>query len=311
MWDELKTKIKVLNERVWENRAEWPLVEDWLNNFTGLKEPADVEKLHALYLLSKFMYFGDRETRALLRAMFRDAYKYPIIAEIRRNNGDTLDEKFINAVFDQERQATRFLGVGNPSESGYHLLYYFRQENRLPKSLFINTHEIFTQTGSGARVIRDMSIKRYVFLDDLCGSGKQATDYSREVLKELKALRPGTIASYYVLFATVKALDDIRNNTLFDDVACVFDLDSSFKCFADESRYFAGGASGVSKTIAHDICLHYGSHLWPSHPLGYRDGQLLLGFHHNTPDNSLPIIWADEPGLDWQPIFKRYPKELY
>ena len=28
--------------------------------------------------------------------------------------------------------------------------------------------------------------------------------------------------------------------------------------------------------------------------LGYRDSQLLIGFQHNTPDNTLPIIWYDE-----------------
>ena len=42
--------------------------------------------------------------------------------------------------------------------------------------------------------------------------------------------------------------------------------------------------------------------------LGFRNGQLLLSLHHNTPNNTLPIIWYDEDGIEWTPIFKRYNK---
>ena len=40
----------------------------------------------------------------------------------------------------------------------------------------------------------------------------------------------------------------------------------------------------------------------------FRNGQLLIGFHHNVPDNTLPILWFDSPNADWRPIFRRYPK---
>ncbi|KAA6335627.1 hypothetical protein EZS27_016169, partial [termite gut metagenome] len=52
-WGNLKAKIKILNETLWDNRALNPSVEKWLDNFS-----TDKEKFHALYLLSKFMYFG-------------------------------------------------------------------------------------------------------------------------------------------------------------------------------------------------------------------------------------------------------------
>lgn len=311
MWDDLKRTIKILNERIWENKATWPTVEAWLANFVGAKDNVEVEKLHALYLLAQFHYFGARETRALLRALFRDIYRYPIIERIRKQNNDTIDEDLIKDLFLQELQATRFLGVGNPSESGTHLLYYFRQENGLPKNLFINSHELFKQAGAADRNIRTPSIRRYVFLDDLCGSGQQAATYSKELLVDLKRLEPKASVAYYVLFATTSALSHIRDKTLFDEVSCVFDLDPSFKCFEEGSRYFSEDDNGIDRQKARDICLHYGERLWLDHPLGYRDSQLLIGFHHNTPDNTLPVIWFDEPGSPWRPIFKRYPKELW
>jgi hypothetical protein len=307
MSDELTAKIKVLNERIWEDRARMPAINAWLSNFTGQSAAVDIERKHALHILAHFMYFGSRETRALLKSLFRDAYRYPIIETIRRTNGDTVDGSLIRSHFASELAATRFLGVGNPAESGTHLLYYFRQENGLPKELFINPHQIFSRTSSGV-ALRAPNVKRYIFLDDISGSGHQAQEYSQEIVSELKRLAPTAHAAYYVLFATTEALTIIRSNTLFDDVNCVFDLDPSFACFGDSSRYFAQNDSDIDKNIARQMCLHYGGLLWPDHPLGYGDCQLLLGFHHNTPDNTLPIIWYDEPGSPWHAMFKRYPK---
>ena len=144
MKEHLQRKIKVLNERVWESRANWPAVLRWLENFDGQTASLEEERLHALYLLSQMMYFGAPEIRALLKSMYRDAYRYPIIESLRRAHGDTTDESLIASLFSRELLATRFLGIGNPSESGTHLLYHFRQENNLPKDLFINAHQIFT-----------------------------------------------------------------------------------------------------------------------------------------------------------------------
>lgn len=307
MWDELRAKIKILNETVWDHHANWPAVEQWLANFAGDVSGEKSERLHALFLLSQFMFFGAPELRQLIRALYRDVFAYPIIENIRRANGDTTDRRLIALRFSSEMRTTRFLGIGNPSESGTHLLYYFRQENRLPKRLFINPHQLFSVGSSRDRSVRDPRVTRYVFLDDLCASGQQAEEYSDQLLKELKTLQPQARAYYYVLFATSDALQAIRA-TEFDDVQAVVELDRSFRCFDDASRYFVGAPSDIDKTFALALCTRYGRQLLPSHPLGYRDGQLLLGFHHNTPDNTLPIIWHDHPSGRWVPIFRRYPK---
>lgn len=60
------------------------------------------------------------------------------------------------------------------------------------------------------------------------------------------------------------------------------------------------------------LAQRFGRRLQPNHPLGYRDGQLLLGFAYNTPDNSLPIIWSSGTrDVPWTPVFKRYSKLGY
>jgi hypothetical protein len=254
------------------------------------------------------MYFGSRQMRALLKAMYRDKYKYPIVEQVRRANADTVDAAIIQPRFQETLDATRFLGVGNPSESGVHLLYYYRQENQLKKKYFINAHEIFSVEG-GNRVLRYPSVTRYVFIDDFCGSGSQGKRYSKDILAELKTLSPDCVAAYHVLFATTEGLRVLREETKFDSAECIYELDSTFKCFGGDSRYFSKPIEGIDKTEVEAMCRKYGSQLDRTAPLGFSDCQLLIGFHHNTPNNTLPIIWFDEPGgPPWTPIFRRYSK---
>ena len=216
----------------------------------------------------------------------------------------------IGQAFSDELQKTRFLGVGNPSESGCHLLYYFRQENCLPKTQFIHTHEIFHRdANTNLPILRHPDVRRYIFIDDFCGTGKQGTQYSRDVVSEIKRLDATAVVAYYVLFATTDGIGKVRDEAGFNEVACIYELDSTFKCFDERARYFADHPADIEKAFAEGMSREYGLGLVRSHPLGYEDCQLLIAFHHNTPDNTLPIIWYDEPsGAPWTPVFRRYPK---
>ena len=115
-------QIQVLNSTLWENRALRPRIEEWLNNFS-LSE----EKDYALYMLSRLIYYNSNNIRNLLIALYRDLFRYPIIKKIREDNGHTIDEMIIEKAFYEELMNTRFLGVGNPSESGAHLLYFAKK----------------------------------------------------------------------------------------------------------------------------------------------------------------------------------------
>ena len=305
----LRAKIKTLNETVWENRATEPAISDWLDNFAASNSAAPDERAHALFLLSNFMYFGGRQIRELLKALYRDLYRYPIVEDIRRANHDTLDVDLIDPLFRAECEATRFLGVGNPAESGCHLLYYFRQENGLPNNLFIHTHQVFTRAAGPLR-LRDPTVKRYIFIDDFCGSGKQGTEYSQDIVEEIKRLNRHAFVAYYVLFATTQGISKVRADTAFDAAGAIYELDPSFKCFSVGSRYFRNPVAGIEKAFCEQMCRQYGARMAATPDvLGFDDSQLLIGFHHNTPDNTLPIIWFDGLGsVPWKPIFRRYPK---
>ena len=331
----LYNKIDTLNQILWDNRALRPTIDEWLNNFEEGEEREE-----ALYLLSKCMYFGHSNIRALLRSLYKDKYRSAVIQEIRAENGGTLDEDFIEAEFRRRLMNTRFLGVGNPSESGVHLLYYFRQENRIPRKLFINTDEMFASNSDGTICLNEDKCKgvdRVVFIDDLCGSGSQvSSNYGvRPCVEKLRILENHIKVSYLMMFGTTKGIENVRNATvkdstenLFDEVETVMELNESYKCFSDCSRYFKENDAEF-KEKTREMALKHGRMLMDKiidkdyhqklgeeernkkiehRSLGFGDCQLLLSMQHNTPNNTLPILWFDEDDMVWTPIFKRYNK---
>jgi hypothetical protein len=261
------------------------------------------------------MYFGGREIRVLLRALYTNLVLIPIIQYVRKHNQATRDEGLIKREVFACLSKTRFLGVGNPSESGVHLLYYFRQENSLPKELFLDAANIFTRAnvdGKSDVVLRDNSVERYIFLDDLCGSGETAEKYSEDLLPRILSVGGEVDLHYYSIFATSHGLKRVREKSLFADrCGSVFELDETYKCLTEGSRYLTSMPKSINKEILLKLNLHYGNLVCPGHPTGFENGQLLLAFNHNTPDNTLPIIWRDQANgspTPWESALKRYHK---
>lgn len=310
----LLAKIMILNEHVWEGRVPRPRIDEWLENFTGKVAPLEQERLHALYWLSQFMYFGGKEIRVLVRSLYRDLFLKPLIQEARLKlpAGSTIDD--LKRKVASELASTRFFGLGNPSESGAHLLYYFRQESQLPKESFMDAVRIFTRDSNGQRQIRKPEIKRYVFLDDICGSGDTAIDYSEEVVSELKEMKRDAIASYYCLFASSGGMERVRTSSQFgQNCGAVYELDDSYKCLTPGTRHFSGHSfSEIDEALAFQMARTYGDLIDDRYTAGWKSTEMLLGFHHNTPDNTIGIIWSDSSWggslIPWTPIFRRYPK---
>ena len=307
-------KIKVLNELLWENRADRPSVQQWLENFTGSHSPEDIERRHALYLLSRFLYYGGTEIRVLLRSMFQDLVRHPLTVSARSTMSDPDDFDEIHQGFLAELAATRFIGLGNPAESGTHILYDFRLANGLPIEYFCNFHELFSAAlNSKDNEWSDSSVKRVVFIDDFCGTGTQATDIAVKYLPVMHqaADRSGVAIKvwYLTMLGTIDGLASVRADAAFDRVDAVSELDDTYRAFGPGSQIFVKPPEGIERDIAEEVSRHYGRDLVPSSPLGYGDCQLLLGFRHNVPDNTLPIFWADaSPEHPWSPIFPRISK---
>ena len=302
-YDILERKIIILHNTAWRDKWAWESDQysKWLDNYKEKEE-----KLNAMFLLSKFMYFDNETIRELMVRVFEDLYKRPIVYEIRKQNGGTTDSTFIESKFKDVLSKTRFLSIGNPSESSAHLLYFFRQENYLNRDLFISPHELFSHNKDGEDIqarLKVADIERIVLLDDFCGSGNQASKFHEEFVTYLKDKTPHVQISYYALFAIEDGINKVRNLS-FDQAEAVFVLDESYKCFSDTSRFFLEEDAQL-KDPCKKMCEKYGKQI-SSTPMGYKDCQLLLGFHHNTPNNTLPIFWQENNG--WNPMFKRFVK---
>ena len=314
---DLRDELLRTNAQVWHSRLTAGDIDSWLDNFSGESPLGTVsaERMNALHLLSQFMFFGEQELRVLLKALYRDLFRYPLLQEIRNRLGATATAVEVERDYLERLRNSRFLGMGNPSESGAHLLYYFRQENGLPKELFVNEHELFSGPPSGCRTrLANPSLERVVFIDDLLGSGQQSVSYSENFLSDLKRIgkrsRSSLVADYLVLFAKPAGLARARA-TKFDRVDAVHTLDASQDAFGDNSRAYKMTPPGVSKSEGRVIAKHYGAKIAAGHSLGYQDGQMLLGLNHNVPDNTLPIFWGDGGRVSWRPIFSRYHKESW
>ncbi|MCK1519392.1 hypothetical protein [Bradyrhizobium sp. 17] len=257
--DSLKRKIRKLNKAVWEERVPGPTLDDWLECFQSPSRSGIDERLQMLYLLSNFLYFGTLEIRHLLRVLFAEFCRAPLIQGVRSENGDTVDVDLIDDLYEKALSRTRFLGVGNPSESGAHLLYYFRQENLLPSNLFINHIELPGM--AGAKPDDTTGVDRYIFLDDLCATGDQVSKFSELVVTKLRDAGSKARVCFHPIFATSRALDRISSTGRFDEVACVAEFDDTFRCFSPESRFY----KSIHRQL-HHACSGYAGDTYFRHP---------------------------------------------
>lgn len=312
--DECEEKLRDLVIHAWDDEVKWPQIEQWAENFNGIAFGQDEECDHGLFALTRFMYFGRRLVRELLRSLYRDHFEAPLMQRIRRNYGRNTDGRLLRSAYASELAATRFIGVGNPAESGAHLLYFFRQVNHLSKDLFADIHQAFVvhtdRSGAETYLQRDGAVSRYVFFDDLVGSGDQVSQYLTRALRGIRQGTPTVELRFLSLFATTSGIERLNERALFDGKAfCLFELDNSYKAFDADSRYFAGAPKWFEIDKLRLLASTYGALLQPRRSLGYKDGQLLLGFSHNTPDNTLPIFWDEGTRRVWNPVFQRYDKK--
>lgn len=319
--NELENKIKHLKEWIWGNDITSNNIEQWIGNFKGQSDnDQDREQINARYLLSQFMYFSQKEIRLLLIAVFRDLYYKPLIREIRQEYGSIpLDE--LQRIITENLKSTRFLGIGNSSESSCLLLYYFRQINRLPTDYFMDNCEIFNydENGSisGLKLDEDGNeIKYYIFLDDISGTGQQAKKHFNNIqYKKILTFNPDVKIYYFTLFRTEKAYFFLKEHVPEVITKTIFELDKTYKTYSEESRHFIKNNTypdihTQEKEYNKDVCRKYMESEVESYELcGFLDSQLMLSFFYNTPNNTLPIFWLDK-GTEWYPIFKRFSKEI-
>lgn len=309
---DLKTKALTLARVAWDRRdLDWPAINRWLGHFSGECCPEDIEKAHALYLFTQFTYFGSGEIRELLRSVYRDLVLYPMIETIRVGMSDSQDVSVVTGKVQENLKKTRFVALGGPSSSGAHLLYLFRQVNKLDSDLFLSVGDL--PDGPVSALIKPSkldNVDRLVFLDDICGTGHTVEDLWNERLETFSNSNPSIRLTYLALLGLTKGLEHVRQATGFSsDSAALYELDDSYSAQGTSSRYVDKLPTGIDKGTLGAVLDHYSKKI-SSRPYGYEDCGLLMGFHHNTPDNTLPLFWEEgTASTPWCPPFKRFKKD--
>lgn len=283
--EDLIRHIMLTNSVVWRRRLTRTQIDEWLSNFTGAVHPVEYEHQLALWLLTNFVYYNESEVKHLCKTLYNDFVHHLLLEDQSAGDiAESLRGRFARL---------RFNGLGRWSESSGYILYSFRQENRLRQSLFLSS--------SSLEALDDEGVDTIVFVDDVALSGAkgQAARYLQEqVQKHFSNKRIVVLA----LIASEEAKAHLES--LGYVVINAVTLTNHSRAFHQESDTF--GHHPADREKCHAMCMHYGKRLNARWPLGYNDGQYLFGFFHNTPNNTIPILWSELNG--WKPIVNRYDK---
>lgn len=283
-------EILMISRASWEKQIDQVQLDAWLSNFSGkaLGSPS-AERNLALWLLSGLVYFNIDDVRLFCKNLFNE-FIHSKLVEYRRDgkHQDISIDKQIKYVLD----SSLFLALGNDSESGANVLYYFRQINKLSKDVFDKKP--------------DAKYENLVFVDDVSISGTQALTY----ISQMKSLLSCEKTYYLTFLASEDAIDEMQHISV-ETIFCNRLTDRE-RCFSTNSYVFSSASKRRFLPLAAKMCEYYGEIITAGHPeadgypLGFDQGQCLFCFFYNTPDNTLPIFWCS--GNGWHPLFSRYEK---
>jgi hypothetical protein len=174
------------------------------------------------------------------------------------------------------RSSVFYLPGGRTAESGPSILHRFRNMNRMQRS------EHFVELNQVEQRIFGIRNPMFVFLDDFVGTGRQITNYWRDVISQI-------IPEYFpmvlaVIAAFREGINRIENETPFTVIA-VNEL---------STRHQLHGNANESFSRAQKLTLGRYCDDWGNNPLGHGDIAALVSFSHGTPNNAPSIIRGSE-----------------
>jgi hypothetical protein len=267
------TTIEILSTKLKHLVTPLDIVK-WLNNF------ADDEIEMAVTLLSNLTVYTTYEIEEILESAFVSLFSEKIA------NGTKI---IVNA-------------VGDFGKSGSMIAYFF-QKTSFYKSP-ANKGRITIIDNLKDVEFDDVSKYSVVLLDDFVGSGNTIEKYYLKNAAYLTGLE-----TFFIGIAGLRK--GVRYIQQFFTKVVIPPSNLFQKAFSHEASYF-----GYRKFHRYrNLCYKYGVHLSPklekvgkiskyTEALGYENSQALVAFAYGSPNNTLPIIWANRTG--WFPIFPRF-----
>jgi len=218
-----------------------------------------------------------------------DYYSFDDIREMIKEASEMLRKEFSSGFSN-----VKFAALGNTSStSGSQFLYYLQQDLRLPDEHFPKNFKTIDPSVTSA----------VIFVDDMIGSGKQAVKF---YMNELENKFSNTTMYYFALIGYKDGIQYVRQNTKFKEVFAIQLIDATQKAFDGPLKF----PDQTERNEIRKMAEEYGQELYQHGALGWDDSQALIAFAHNTPNNTLPIIWAgteseSETFFSWHPVCPR------
>lgn len=202
----------------------------------------------------------------------------------------------------QRKGRWRFAAMsGSAGESGDAMLYQFRIANGLGakglNELFVSRSDLFRQP-----MLPDNDPQKLgksdvvVLLDDFSGTGTQVCNAWNDPVTSFGALLAGVGTVYLILVAASEAA---RKRILDETGVCpvpAHELHEGDNVFSEVCPHFG--------KVDRAKLLHYGRLASKRHPMGFGDCGFLVVFQHRTPNNSIPILHANN--REWSGLFPRH-----
>ncbi len=279
-----------------------------LCNTWGVYRGSQITPTHVRAWLDQFEYNTEQKLMFNLLKNVR-FYDIPKIHEACRSLHSKVQENVAQrgGVRSADRRGRRgdilLSSFGSPAQSGSSYVRIYANENKIYVDNAVSLDKI-------SDVLEKKShIKAIVFIDDIIASGNSAVDSLNTLNDQCGKLLEKQKIKVFIsaicgLHRGIKKLEDAIEKVPFEAEVIVSDLLTEIdQCFSSISEIFI---SSDERNRAKQIVLEHGKLLIKRCPLGYENSQLLVAFHDNCPNNTLPILWCKSTGKkQWIPLFKR------
>ena len=280
-----------------------------LCNKWGLYQGSQITTTHVRAWLEQFGYNTEQKlmfnllknVRFYDLAKIKEAFR-PLHSRVQEN---IAQRGGIRSADRRERRGDILLSsFGSPAQSGSSYARIYANENGIFVGNVVSLDHI-----SDVLQEEESDIKAIVFVDDIIASGNSAVDFLNTLNEQCGELLEKQEVKIFIsaicgLQIGIKKLEDAIHEVPFETEVIVSDLlTEKDQCFNSTSEIFS---SSDERDKAKRIVLEHGKLLQKKQSLGYENSQLLVVFHDNCPNNTLPILWCESmKKKHWIPLFKR------
>lgn len=283
--------IEVAQDLVYQDKEiNEVLIADWLSQFGGTSNQVLAFKL--LKRLREEGYFN----QARMFSAFKEIHKQIVSME-------TSTKDFAPRI---ERRSTVNVIVSylDPAvKSGQACEYAYRKVNHINAKCGISPDKLIDFLAEGNK---DLPI---IFADDIVGTGGTIATGFQNLSTEM-ANRGLNVSNYSFYLASVLATkigQEFVEAATEGAIRIVVghEIDERLQAFSEKADLFSDESERLE---AREMVEKIGKELEPQHPLGRKDGQLLVLFQHGCPNNTLPVFYKSGRtfrGREWRSLFPR------